>query len=113
MTMVRLTFRTSVSARGRIDDPTAPGRADDPTARGGAEDAEARAPDIEDALRHLHLDPDEVDLGYGLQLLDPGTGEWVLLVDEAAARRVAARSPASGAYADVRIQDGPPEPSEG
>jgi hypothetical protein len=60
------------------------------------------------AMRHLELPEKEVDIGYGLVLIDPDQGLYGLRVSEAAARRI---DPAAGEgpYSDPRIEPyGPP-----
>ncbi|WP_433256524.1 hypothetical protein ACQPYK_17720 [Streptosporangium sp. CA-135522] len=61
------------------------------------------------AMHRLGLSEEEVDIGYGLVLIDPDQGLYGLRVTEEAARRV---DPAAGGgpYADPRIEPyGPPE----
>ncbi|MGC5016376.1 hypothetical protein ACLQ2R_36910 [Streptosporangium sp. DT93] len=64
------------------------------------------------ALRHLALPEEEVDIGYGLVLIDsvaPGQGLYGLRVSEGAADRTGL-APDGGPYADPRIEPyGPPE----
>jgi hypothetical protein len=62
-------------------------------------------------MRELQLRADEVDMEYGLQMIDPVAGDYVMLVDaEAAARVDAALADVSGPYANPKIEPfGPPE----
>lgn len=70
--------------------------------------------DIETVIAELGLDAAEVDLEYGLQLIDPAAGDYVMLVEEAAVQRIdPAQAGVSGPYADVEIETfGPPESAE-
>lgn len=69
-------------------------------------------PKLQDLMQKLQLNEDEVDMEYGVQLIDPVAGDYVILVEEAAALRVSGEYPeeVSGPYADVKIETfGPPE----
>ena len=70
--------------------------------------------DIETVIAELGLDAADVDIEYGLQLIDPAAGDYVILVEEAALRRIdPAQAGVSGPYADVEIETfGPPESAE-
>ena len=76
------------------------------TLRGRSEE-----PTIEQVMRELALKPDEVDIEYGVQPIDPAVGDYVILVDEEAARRVAPdQVGVSGPYSNLHIEPyGPPE----
>ncbi len=63
---------------------------------------------LEQAMRRLDLDQEEVDTGYGLVLIDPDQDLYALRVTEAAARRIDPEA-AGGPYSDPRIEPyGPP-----
>lgn len=68
-------------------------------------------PIIEQVMHELDLQPDELDVEYGVQLIDPAVGDYVILVDEEAARRIAPdQVGVSGPYSNPRIEPfGPPE----
>lgn len=59
-------------------------------------------------MRRLGLSDEEVDLGYGLVLIDPDQGLYGLRVTEAAIARIDPQAD-YGLYADPRIEPyGPP-----
>jgi hypothetical protein len=66
---------------------------------------------LESLMRTLGLRAGEVDMEYGLQMIDPVAGDYVLLVDaDAAARIDPALADVSGPYANPEIEPfGPPE----
>ena len=71
------------------------------------------APALDDVLQQLALDRSEIDPEYGVQMVDPTVGDWVLLVEEPAARRVAGHGLSAETFSDVRIETmGPPPAPE-
>ena len=66
---------------------------------------------IQQVMDELHLKSDEVDVEYGVQPIDPAAGDYVILVDEKAARRIAPdQVGVSGPYSNPRIEPfGPPK----
>jgi hypothetical protein len=56
---------------------------------------------LEDAMERLGLAEHEVDLDYGLILVDPGPSLYAMRVSEEAARRV---DQPAGPYADPKIE---------
>ena len=66
-----------------------------------------RSPDLtlDELIQELQLSENEIDLEYGLQLIDPAAGDYVILVEESAARRIDPdQVVVSGPYADVKIE---------
>ena len=66
-----------------------------------------RKPEItlDELMRELELSEAEVDREYGLQMIDPAAGDFVILVEESAALRVDPdQVGVSGPYADVQIE---------
>ncbi len=73
-----------------------------------------RSPDLtlDDLIRELKLSEADVDMEYGLQPIDPAAGDYVILVEESAARRIDPNQVGvSGPYADVEIETFGPEES--
>ncbi len=68
-------------------------------------------PTVEEIMEEYGVQPDQIDLEYGVQMIDPAAGDYVILVDEDVALRIGRdQVGASGPYADVRIEPfGPPE----
>ena len=66
-----------------------------------------RSPDLtlEDLIRELGLSEAEVDMEYGAQPIDPAAGDYVIMVEETAVRRIAPdQVDVSGPHADVEIE---------
>ena len=60
---------------------------------------------LEELIEELQLQADEVDMEYGVQLIDPAAGDYVILVEEAAARRIdSEQAGVSGPYSDPVIE---------
>lgn len=60
---------------------------------------------LEDLIRELKLSEAEVDMEYGAQLIDPAAGDYVIMVEESAAQRIAPdQVGVTGPYADVEIE---------
>ena len=58
----------------------------------------------------LGLAPDEVDPGFGVVPIDPAEHLYTILVDEAAAARIADTPPVEGVFGNPRIEGfSPPE----
>ncbi|GMR17288.1 MAG: hypothetical protein BMS9Abin32_362 [Gammaproteobacteria bacterium] len=68
-------------------------------------------PALPELLQELRLRADEVDVEYGVQPIDPAAGDYVILVEESAARRIDPdQAGVSGPYSDAVIETfGPPE----
>ena len=66
---------------------------------------------LTELLQRLQLEAHEVDLDYGVQLIDPAVGDYVMLIEESAAQRIdPAYATISGPYADTPIETfGPPK----
>ena len=75
-----------------------------------------RGPDLtlDELIEEFKLSESDVDMEYGLQLIDPAAGDYVILVEESAVRRIAPdQVGVSGPYADVQIETFGPEESQG
>jgi hypothetical protein len=69
--------------------------------------AQATLPEV---LGLLGLAPDEVDPGFGVVPIDPAERLYTILVDEAAAARIADAPQVQGVFGNPRIEGfGPPE----
>ena len=69
--------------------------------------AQATLPEV---LRLLDLAPDEADPGFGVVVpIDPAEGLYTILVDEAAAARVADAPQVEGVFGNPRIEGFGPE----
>jgi hypothetical protein len=72
-----------------------------------------REPDLApgNVLIELEVQPHDADLDYGLQLIDPAASDYVMLVEESAARRVAPEQVGvSGPWSNPKIEPfGPPK----
>ncbi|TPV93446.1 MAG: hypothetical protein B7733_20425 [Myxococcales bacterium FL481] len=68
-------------------------------------------PKLSDVISELALKEEEVDLEYGVQMIDPVAGDYVILVEEAAALRVTGSDPSvEGPFSNPRIEAfGPPQ----
>lgn len=68
-------------------------------------------PQLELLMQELRLLEEEVDIEYGLQLIDPVAGDYVILVEEEAARRIDPdQFSVSGPYSNPEIEAfGPPK----
>ena len=66
---------------------------------------------LEEVMQDLQLEAEEVDQEFGLQPLPPTPGDYVILVEEAAASRIDRdQFNVSGPYSDPEIETfGPPE----
>lgn len=66
---------------------------------------------LDELMDELSLQPGEIDLEFGIQPLPPTPGDYVILVDESAARRIDPNySGVSGTYSNPIIETfGPPE----
>ena len=69
---------------------------------------------LEELRRLLGLSPEEVDPAFGVVNISPAEHLYTILVDEAAAARVANADPVEGVYGHPRIEPfGPPEGDPG
>ncbi|HET7519373.1 MAG TPA: hypothetical protein VFN05_17120 [Actinomycetes bacterium] len=69
---------------------------------------------LEEVRRLLGLAPEEVDPAFGVVNISPAEHLYTILVDEAAAARVANADPVEGVYGNPRIEPfGPPEGDPG
>ena len=69
---------------------------------------------LEEVRRLLGLSPEEVDPAFGVVNISPAEHLYTILVDEAAAARVANADPVAGVYGNPRIEPfGPPEGDPG
>ncbi len=68
-------------------------------------------PTVEELMSEFGLTADELDTEYGVQMIDPAAGDYVVLVDQVAAQRIASEyAEVSGPYSDPKIETfGPPE----
>ena len=66
---------------------------------------------LDELMDELSLQPGEIDLEFGIQPLPPTPGDYVILVDESAARRIDPNySGVSGTYSNPIIETfGPPK----
>ncbi len=69
---------------------------------------------LEEVRRLLGLAPEEVDPAFGVVNISPAEHLYTLLVDEAAARRIADAGLVEGVFSNPRIEPfGPPEEDQG
>jgi len=69
---------------------------------------------LEEVRRLLGLDEAEVDPAFGVVNISPAEHLYTILVDEAAASRVAGAEPVEGVYGNPRIEPfGPPTDGQG
>jgi hypothetical protein len=65
---------------------------------------------LAEVRRLLGLGPEEVDAGFGVVNISPAEHRYTILVDEAAAARIADAPLVEGVFANPRIEPfGPPE----
>ena len=65
---------------------------------------------LDEVRRMLDLGEDEVDPAFGVVNISPAEHLYTILVDEAAASRIAGAEPVEGVYGNPRIEPfGPPE----
>ncbi|HEV3464739.1 MAG TPA: hypothetical protein VG846_12245 [Actinomycetota bacterium] len=69
---------------------------------------------LEEVRRLLGLAPEEVDPAFGVVNISPAEHLYTILVDQAAAGRIAGADPVEGVYSNPRIDPfGPPEEDQG
>jgi hypothetical protein len=69
---------------------------------------------LEEVRRLLGLSPEEVDPAFGVINISPAEHLYTILVDEAAAARIANADPVEGVFSNPRIEPfGPPEGEPG
>jgi hypothetical protein len=69
---------------------------------------------LDEVGRLLGLAPDEVDPAFGVVNISPAEHLYTILVDEAAAGRIAGAEPVEGVYGNPRIEPfGPPGEEHG
>ena len=69
---------------------------------------------LEEVRQLLGLAPEEVDPAFGVVNISPAEHLYTILVDEAAAGRIAGADPVEGVYSNPRIDPfGPPEEEPG
>ena len=69
---------------------------------------------LEEVRRLLGLAPEEVDPAFGVVNISPAEHLYTILVDEAAAARIANADPVEGVFSNPRIEPfGPPEGEPG
>jgi hypothetical protein len=61
----------------------------------------------------LGLEPDEVDPGFGVVPISPAEHRYTILVDEAAATRIADAPQVEGVFGNPRIEGFGPDPGSG
>jgi hypothetical protein len=73
-------------------------------------------PSVAEVCRLFNLEPDELDVQFGIIATDPADGLYTVLIDAKALKRVEAtlatrpREPGEGIFANPRIEPfGPPE----
>ena len=59
---------------------------------------------LEEVRRLLGLSPEEVDPAFGVVNISPAEHLYTILVDEAAAARIADADPVEGVYSNPRIE---------
>ena len=68
---------------------------------------------LPEVRRLLDLADDEVDPAFGVVNISPAEHLYTILVDEAAASRIAGAEPVEGVYGNPRVEPfGPPEGGE-
>jgi hypothetical protein len=68
---------------------------------------------LDEVRRLLGLAPEELDPAFGVVNISPAEHLYTILVDEAAASRIAGAEPVEGVYANPRVEPfGPPEGGE-
>jgi hypothetical protein len=68
---------------------------------------------LEEVRQRLGLTPEEVDSAFGVVNISPAEHLYTILVDEAAAGRIAGAEPVEGVYGNPRVEPfGPPEGGE-
>ena len=72
--------------------------------------AQATLPEV---LGLLGLGQDEVDPGFGVVPIDPAERLYTILVDEAAAARIADTPPVEGVFGNPRIEELGPDEGQG
>jgi hypothetical protein len=69
---------------------------------------------LPEVRRLLGLAPEEVDPGFGVVNISPAEHLYTILVDEAAAARIAGAPEVEGVFGNPRIEPfGPPEEDQG
>jgi hypothetical protein len=69
---------------------------------------------LEEVRRLLGLSPEEVDPAFGVVNISPAEHLYTILVDEAAAARIANADPVEGVFSNPRIEPfGPPDGEPG
>jgi hypothetical protein len=69
---------------------------------------------LDEVGRLLGLAPDEVDPAFGVVNISPAEHLYTILVDDAAASRIAGAEPVEGVYGNPRIEPfGPPGEEHG
>jgi hypothetical protein len=68
---------------------------------------------LPEVLGLLSLAPDEVDPGFGVVPINPAERLYTILVDEAAAARIADAPQVEGVFGNPRIEQLGPEEGEG
>jgi hypothetical protein len=68
-------------------------------------------PTVDEVMAEFNLQPEDMDVEYGVQMIDPSAGDYAILVEEAVAQRIAPdQAGLEGPYSDVEIETfGPPE----
>lgn len=71
----------------------------------------AEEPDLDDLIKEFGLSEQEIDREYGVQLIDPVAGDYVILVEVRAAERISSSyENVQGPFSNSRIEAfGPPE----
>jgi hypothetical protein len=65
---------------------------------------------IENAARHLGVDPDTIDPDFGVVLIDPADDKYAVMVDERSADRALGTEGVEGPFANPKIEPfGPPQ----
>lgn len=59
---------------------------------------------LADVIQHFRLSPDEIDTTFGVVRIDPQSNLYTVLVEPAAAERMAGHSHVRGPYADPTIE---------
>jgi hypothetical protein len=73
--------------------------------------ARATEPTVDEVMAEFNLRPEDMDIEYGVQMIDPMAGDYVILVDEAVAQHMGQdRAGLEGPYSNGEIETfGPPE----
>ena len=74
---------------------------------------DADTPTVTDVSRHLGVSADDIDLDFGVVLIDPDDKRYAVMVDEAVVPKATRATNVAGPFSNPRIETtGPPEPAK-